>query len=124
MPQNKRIDVALVRLYGIGRSNVRGLLTKLEGAVDPATRVKDLSESQIGLINNLLVKEYRVEGELRREIQSNLQRIIEIGCYRGSRHRRALPARGQRTRTNARTRRGRRKTVGAGKAEKSPTGKA
>lgn len=124
LPQNKRIDVALVRLYGIGRSNVRGLLTKLEGAVDPATRVKDLSESQIGLINNLLVKEYRVEGELRREVQANLQRILEIGSYRGSRHRRALPARGQRTRTNARTRRGRRKTVGAGKAEKSPTGKA
>lgn len=79
LPQNKRIDVALVRLYGIGRSNVKGLLAKLEGAVDPAARVKDLTEGQIGLINNLLVKEYRVEGELRREIQANLQRISEIG---------------------------------------------
>ncbi len=120
LPKNKRIDVALRYLYGIGRKNSSELLAKLNGSIDPATRVKDLTEQQVGLINNLLTKEYRVEGELRRQIQGNLQRLSEIGSYRGSRHRRNLPARGQRSRTNARTRRGRRKTVGAGKAEAKP----
>lgn len=124
LPKNKRIDVALIYIYGLGRKNSLVLLGKLNGAIDPATRVKDLTEQQVGLINNLLTKEFRVEGELRRELQANVQRIVEIGSYRGFRHRRSLPVRGQRTRTNARTRRGRRKTVGAGKAEKSPTGKA
>ena len=124
LPKNKRIDVALKYIYGLGRKNSQALLGKLNGSVDPATRVKDLTEQQVGLINNLLTKEFKVEGELRRELQANIQRIVEIGSYRGFRHRRSLPVRGQRTRTNARTRRGRRKTVGAGKAEKSPTGKA
>ena len=124
LPKNKRIDVALRYLYGIGKSNSAKVLEKLNGAVDPKTRVKDLTESQVGLINNLITKEYKVEGELRREIAANVQRMAEIGSYRGVRHRRNLPVRGQRTKTNARTRRGRRKTVGAGKAEKSPTGKA
>jgi small subunit ribosomal protein S13 len=124
LPKNKRVDVALCYIYGLGKSNVKVVIEKLNGAVDPKTRVKDLTESQVGLINNLLVKEFRVEGELRREIQGNIQRVVEIGSYRGNRHRRNLPARGQRTKTNARTRRGRRKTVGAGKADKSPTGKA
>ena len=124
LPKNKRIDIALRYLYGIGKTTATELLGKLDGAVDPATRVKDLTESQVGLINNLLVKEYKVEGELRRELQSNIQRFYEINCYRGVRHRRNLPVRGQRTRTNARTRRGRRKTVGAGKAaEKAPAAK-
>ena len=121
LPKNKRIDVALRYLYGIGKANSAELLEKLNGAVDPATRVKDLTENQVGLINNLLTKEYKVEGELRRELQANVSRFYEINCYRGVRHRRNLPVRGQRTRTNARTRRGRRKTVGAGKAaEKAP----
>ncbi|MBI3551963.1 MAG: 30S ribosomal protein S13 [Elusimicrobia bacterium] len=124
LPKNKRIDVALRYLYGIGRANSAELLGKLSGAVKPETRVKDLTESQVSLINNLITKEYKVEGELRRELQANVQRLAEIGSYRGVRHRRNLPVRGQRTKTNARTRRGRRKTVGAGKAEKSPTGKA
>ena len=124
LPKNKRIDVALQYVYGIGKTKADELLVKLTGSVDPATRVKDLNESQVGLINNMLVKEYKVEGELRREIQGNLQRLYEINSFRGNRHRRNLPVRGQRTKTNARTRRGRRKTVGAGKAEKSPTGKA
>ena len=83
----------------------------------PATRVKDLTESQVSLINSLITKEYKVEGELRRELSANLQRLQEVGSYRGNRYRRGLPARGQRTRTNARTRRGRRKTVGGGKSE-------
>ncbi|MEK7859554.1 MAG: 30S ribosomal protein S13 [Elusimicrobiota bacterium] len=120
LPKNKRIDVALTYVYGIGRTKAVEVLSKLVGAVDPKTRVKDLNEGQVGLINNLLTKEYKVEGELRRELQAHIQRFHEIACYRGSRHRRNLPARGQRTKTNARTRRGRRKTVGAGKAEKAP----
>ncbi|MDE2039718.1 MAG: 30S ribosomal protein S13 [Elusimicrobia bacterium] len=116
LPKNKRIDVALRYLYGIGKTTSGELLEKLNGAIDPKTRVKDLSEAQVGLINNILTKEYKVEGELRRELQGNLHRLSDIGSYRGSRHRRNLPARGQRTRTNARTRRGRRKTVGVGKS--------
>ena len=119
LPKNKRIDVALRYLYGMGKTTSDEILAKLNGAVEPATRVKDLTESQVGLINNLLTKEYKVEGELRREVQANIGRLYEINCYRGVRHRRNLPVRGQRTRTNARTRRGRRKTIGAAKAEKA-----
>jgi small subunit ribosomal protein S13 len=116
LPKNKRIDVALRYLYGIGETTSTQLLAKLNGAIDPKTRVKDLTENQVGLINTLLTKEYKVEGELRREVQGHIQRLNETGSYRGIRHRRNLPVRGQRTRTNARTRRGRRKTVGVGKA--------
>lgn len=122
LPKNKRIDVALRYLYGIGRTTSNQLLAKLGGAIDPKTRVKDLTEQQVGLINTMITKEYKVEGELRREVQMNIQRLQETGTYRGQRHRRNLPVRGQRSRTNARTRRGRRKTVGVGKAA-SPTGK-
>ncbi len=116
LPKNKRIDIALGYLYGVGRANALEIIGRLGGAVDPTTRVKDLTESQVNLINTLLTKEYRVEGELRRQLQSHVGRLIEINSYRGVRHRRNLPVRGQRTKTNARTRRGRRKTVGAGKA--------
>ena len=123
LPTNKRIDVALTYLYGVGQTRAREIVAKLGGGLKPETRVKDLTEQQVGLINTLLTKDYKVEGELRRELQANMQRLTEIGSYRGHRHRRNLPARGQRTRTNARTRRGRRKTVGVGKAA-SPTGKA
>ena len=123
LPKNKRIDVALCYLHGVGKSRAKEVMQKLAGAVKPEVRVKDLTEQQIGLINTLLTKEYRVEGELRRETAAHMQRLTEIGCYRGHRHRRSLPARGQRTKTNARTRRGRRKTVGVCKAA-SPTGKA
>lgn len=123
LPKNKRIDVALRYLYGIGRTTSDRVIKQLNGAIKPDTRVKDLTEQQVGLINNLLTKEYRVEGELRREIAGNVGRLQEIQSYRGIRHRRNLPVRGQRTKTNARTRRGRRKTVGVGKSA-SPTGKA
>ena len=116
LPKNKRIDVALQYIYGIGLTRSIKILEKLKGAVEPTTRVKDLTESQVGLINNLIVKEYRVEGELRRELQSHIQRFYEISCYRGMRHRRNLPLRGQRTKTNSRTRRGNvRVTMGSGK---------
>ncbi len=123
LPKNKRIDVALTYLYGVGKSRAKEVMAKLNGVVKPDVRVKDLTEQQIGLIQNLLTKEYKIEGDLRRETQAHMSRLTEIGSYRGHRHRRNLPARGQRTRTNARTRRGRRKTVGVGKAA-SPTGKA
>ena len=123
LPKNKRIDVALCYLHGVGKSRAKEVMSKLSGVVKPEIRVKDLTEQQIGLINTLLTKEYRVEGELRRETSAHMARLTEIGCYRGHRHRRSLPARGQRTKTNARTRRGRRKTVGVGKAA-SPTGKS
>ena len=123
LPKNKRIDVALQYLYGVGETRSKEVIAKLNGMIKPDTRVKDLTEEQIGLINNLLTKDFKVEGELRREVQANMSRLTEIGSFRGHRHRRNLPCRGQRTKTNARTRRGRRKTVGVGKAT-SPTGKA
>jgi small subunit ribosomal protein S13 len=123
LPKNKRIDVALQYLYGVGETRAKVVIEKLNGMVKPDTRVKDLTEEQVVLINNLLTKDFKVEGELRRETQANIGRLTEIGSFRGHRHRRNLPCRGQRTKTNARTRRGRRKTVGVGKAA-SPTGKA
>ncbi|MFA6316234.1 MAG: 30S ribosomal protein S13 [Elusimicrobiota bacterium] len=124
LPKNKRIDVALTYIYGVGQAKAAEVLKRLDGSVDPATRVKDLTESQVGLIGNLLGKEFKVEGDLRREIQANIQRLQETQSYRGFRHRRMLPCRGQRTRTNARTRRGRRRTVGSARAEKAAAPKA
>ena len=123
LPKNKRIDVALQYLYGVGETRAKVVIAKLNGMVKSETRVKDLTEEQVVLINNLLLKDFKVEGELRRETLANMARLTEIGSFRGHRHRRNLPCRGQRTKTNARTRRGRRKTVGVGKAT-SPTGKA
>ncbi|MDR0822188.1 MAG: 30S ribosomal protein S13 [Endomicrobium sp.] len=114
LPKNKRLDIALRYVYGIGPAIANEMIKEL--ALDPAKRVKDLTEGEVNQINNLITKNIKVEGDLRREIQSNIKRLIEIGSYRGMRHRRNLPVRGQRTKTNARTRRGKRKTVGAGKA--------
>ncbi len=108
LPRNKRIEVALTYIYGIGRTRSRQILDQM--GVNPDTRVKDLSEDDIQKLREG-VSRFRVEGELRREVQMNIKRLIEIGSYRGLRHRRNLPVRGQRTRTNARTRRGPRKTV-------------
>lgn len=124
LPKNKRIDIALRYLYGIGRTTANEILVKLNNQVPPSTRVKDMTESQVSLLNNIISKEYKVEGDLRREVQGNISRLQEISSYRGFRHRRSLPVRGQRTRTNARTRRGRRKTVGVGKAVEKPAAKA
>jgi small subunit ribosomal protein S13 len=113
LPKHKRVDIALSYLYGIGRVTAALALQAVD--VKAATRVKDLTESEVSRINGELTKNYKVEGDLRREVQGHIRRLIDIGSYRGLRHRRNLPARGQRTRSNARTRRGRRKTVGSAK---------
>lgn len=113
LPKHKRVDIALSYLYGIGRP-LAGVICEAT-AVNPTTRVKDLTEAEVSKLSTEISKNYKVEGDLRREIQGNIRRLIEIGSYRGLRHRRNLPARGQRTRSNARTRRGRRKTVGSAK---------
>ncbi len=114
IPDNKRVDIALTYLGGIGRSNVKGLLTTAK--VNPEIRVKDLTEVQVGSIVKAL-DSYKVEGDLRAETNENIKRLQSIGSYRGNRHTRGLPARGQRTRSNARTKRGKRKTIGAIKKE-------
>jgi small subunit ribosomal protein S13 len=114
LPKNKRLDIALRYIYGIGPAISDEIIAEL--ALDPAKRVKDLTEEEVNKINNIITKNLKVEGDLRREVQANIKRLIEIGSYRGLRHRRNLPARGQRSKTNARTRRGKRKTIGAGKA--------
>ena len=109
LPRNKRVEVALTYIYGIGRPRANQILEAT--GVDPDTRVKDLVDTDITLIRDFIAKNYKVEGDLRREVQLNIKRLIEIGSYRGLRHRRNLPVRGQRTRTNARTRKGPKKTV-------------
>ena len=113
LPKNKRVDVALRYLFGIGPARSLAILKVTE--VQPSTRVKDLTEAEVSKINTEIAKSYKVEGDLKREINANVRRLIDIGAYRGSRHRRSLPARGQRTKSNARTRRGRRRTVGSAK---------
>jgi small subunit ribosomal protein S13 len=109
LPRNKRVDVGLTYIYGIGSSSSQSILAK--AGVSPRTRVRDLTESEVAALREVIDREYQVEGDLRREVQNNIRRLIDIGCYRGLRHRRNLPVRGQRTRTNARTKRGPKKTV-------------
>jgi len=109
LPRDKRVEVALTYIYGIGRTTSRDILSKTD--VDPDTRVKDLAEAEVSRLREVIGRDYRVEGDLRREVTMNIKRLQEIGCYRGIRHRRNLPVRGQRTRTNARSKRGARKTV-------------
>src|SRR5438105_2955479 len=108
LPNEKRTDIGLTYIYGIGRTNVQQVL--VEAKVDPAKRIKDLSEEEVGRLQKA-VEKFTVEGDLKRQISQNIRRLEEIGTYRGLRHRRGLPARGQRTRSNARTKRGKRKTV-------------
>jgi small subunit ribosomal protein S13 len=112
LPREKRIEAALPYIYGIGASRSREILEKV--GVDPDTRVKDLTEAEVGRLREVVDRTYKVEGDLRREVQLNIKRLMDIGCYRGLRHRRGLPVRGQSTKTNARTRKGPRRTV-AGK---------
>jgi small subunit ribosomal protein S13 len=115
LPKEKPIWVALQSIYGIGSTSSRRIMTAT--GVAPGIRVKELSEEQVGQIRDVIDKQYKVEGDLRREVQSNVKRLIEIGSYRGTRHRMRLPVHGQRTRTNARTKKGPKKTV-AGRGQK------
>jgi len=109
LPRDKRVEIALTYIYGIGRSTAQEILKKT--GVNPDTRMRDITEEEAARLREVIERDYTIEGDLRREVQSNIQRLMEIGAYRGLRHRRGLPVRGQRTRTNARTRKGRRKTV-------------
>ncbi|HHU25201.1 MAG: 30S ribosomal protein S13 [Bacteroidota bacterium] len=109
IPQNKRGEVALTYIYGIGRSSANAILKKAE--VDRDIKVKDWTDDQAARIREIISTEYKVEGDLRTEVQLNIKRLMDIGCYRGIRHRIGLPVRGQSTKNNARTRKGRRKTV-------------
>jgi small subunit ribosomal protein S13 len=111
LPREKRVEVALTYIYGIGLPSSQKILSKT--GVSPDTRVRDLSEAEVTKLRDIIDKEIMVEGDLRREVSLNIKRLMEIGCYRGLRHRRGLPVRGQRTKTNARTRKGPAKTVGA-----------
>lgn len=109
LPRNKRVEIGLTYIFGIGRPTSQKLLT--EAGIDFNTRINELTEEQIAKIRELIDRDVIVEGDLRREIALNIKRLMEIGCYRGIRHRRGLPVRGQKTKTNARTRKGPKKTV-------------
>ena len=109
IPNNKRVEVGLTYIFGVGATRAKKILT--ETGVNPDTRAKDLTEVDVSTIREYITKNYQVEGDLRRDVQMNIKRLIEIGCYRGLRHRRGLPVHGQRTKTNARTRKGPKKTV-------------
>jgi len=110
LPREKRVEIGLTYIYGIGRKNSKLILQQAE--VSPDLRIKDLTNDQVAKIRSIISADFKVEGALRAEIGMNIKRLMDIGCYRGLRHRRGLPVRGQRTHTNARTRRGRRKTIG------------
>ena len=116
LPRDKRIEIALTYIFGIGRTTARKIIERT--GIDPSTRMKDITEDEAARLREAIEKGYTIEGDKRREVQTNIQRLIEIGTYRGRRHRIGLPVRGQRTRTNARTRKGKRKTV-AGKKKSS-----
>ncbi len=119
LPKNKRMEVALTYIYGIGRSLARKILA--ESQVDPGKKSDDLSDEEVVRIRKIIDAGHKVEGDLRREVASNIKRYMDLGCYRGLRHRRNLPVRGQRTHTNARTRKGPRRTI-AGKKPPPPKG--
>ncbi len=113
LPREKRVEIALTYIYGIGRSRAKKVLEAT--GVNPDTRVRDLTEDEANRLREEIEKNYVLEGDLRREVQMNIRRLIDIGSYRGLRHRRGLPTRGQRTRTNARTRKGPRRAIGGKK---------
>ena len=115
LPRDKRVEIGLTYIYGIGRTSAKAILE--EAGINPDTRVRDLTEEEAGKIRKIIDNEYMVEGDLRREVSMNIKRLMEIGSYRGIRHRRGLPVRGQKTKTNARTRKGPKKTVGRKKKE-------
>ena len=110
IPRDKRVEIALTYIFGIGPTSAKNIVAKTN--VDPDTRVRNLTEDEVNRLREVIDKEYTVEGDLRRSVSMNIKRLVEIKCYRGIRHQRGLPVHGQRTRTNARTRRGPRRTVG------------
>ena len=116
IPREKRVEIALTYIYGVGLSSSQKILKQT--SINPDTRVRDLTEEQVNRLREVIDRSFKVEGDLRREVALNIKRLIEIGSYRGMRHRRNLPVRGQRTKTNARQRRGPKKTVGARKKSK------
>jgi small subunit ribosomal protein S13 len=120
LPRNKRVEVGLTYLFGIGPTRSKEILTSTQ--ISPDTRIKDLTEAEVAALREYISQNFIVEGDLRRQEQLNIKRLIEIGCYRGMRHRRNLPTNGQRTRTNARTRKGPKKTV-AGRGRRRGTKK-
>jgi small subunit ribosomal protein S13 len=119
LPREKRVQVALTYIYGIGKSRSNEIL-QITG-VNPDTRVRSLTDEEVTRLREVIDRNYKVEGDLRRDVAMDIRRLVEIGSYRGQRHRKGLPVRGQRTRTNARTRKGPRKTVGRSKAAKAPS---
>ena len=122
LPREKRLEIALTYIYGIGRPSALKILA--EAVVPPEVRVKDLTEDQVNKLRRVIEGSHRVEGDLKRQVTMDVKRLMDIGCYRGLRHRRGLPVRGQRTSTNARTRKGPRRTVGIKRSAKTtPTGK-
>jgi small subunit ribosomal protein S13 len=116
LPRDKRIETALTYIYGIGETSAQQILAV--AGISPDTRVRDLSEADAQRLREIVERDYRVEGDLRREVNASIKRLVEIGSYRGVRHRRGLPVRGQRTKTNARTRKGPKKTVGVKRSKK------
>ncbi|MBV9865951.1 MAG: 30S ribosomal protein S13 [Abitibacteriaceae bacterium] len=116
LPRDKKIGIALTYIYGLGPASAQRIL-EVSG-ISPDTRVRDLSDADATRLREVIEADYRVEGDLRREVNGNIKRLVDIGCYRGLRHRRGLPVRGQRTKTNARTRKGPRKTVGVKRSKK------
>lgn len=113
IPREKQVQISLTYIFGVGRTTAQSVLERCQ--IPPMRKVNELSDDEVGRLREIIERELTVEGDLRRQVRQNIQRLIDIGCYRGMRHRRNLPVRGQRTRTNARTRRGPRKTVGVRK---------
>ncbi len=116
LPRDKRVDIALTAIYGIGRYAAKQIVTSLE--IHPAKKVDNLAENEINQLRNKITQEHKVEGDLRREVDQNIKRLMDINSYRGLRHRRQLPVRGQRTNTNARTRKGKARTISVGRKAK------
>ena len=119
LPANKRVEIGLTYIYGIGRSTAKKI--REQAQIEPQTKLGDLTEQEAARLREIIDRDYTIEGDKRREVAANIQRLIEIGTYRGLRHRRGLPVRGQRTRTNARTRKGKRKTVAGRKRATAKT---
>ncbi|KUG04165.1 ssu ribosomal protein s13p (s18e) [hydrocarbon metagenome] len=113
LPRDKRIEISLTYIYGLGRASAKAILAVT--GINPDTRVKDLTEEEVSKLREVIEKQYQVEGDLRRQISMDIKRLMDLGCYRGLRHRRGLPVRGQKTKTNARTRKGPKRTAGGRK---------